>query len=948
MLPAAIATITIKKPESMKTIIVLACITLSGMAGLIYEIVWLKQAALVYGAATPALSTVLAVFFGGLALGSWLFGRWTPRLRRPLRVYAWLEFALAGSAILATFLFGPLDSVYGSAYRAFAARPWLLGAVRTLLVALVLLPPTVLMGGTLPLISRQFAVRSGQLAATVAWLYALNTLGAAAGCALAGFVLLPVLGLHGTILVGAVCNTVAGLGVMLAKLPGPEPADTDAAPPGVDPRPDRWTRLVAGLFALLGFTSLAAEILWSRFLTLLVHDTVYTWTITLTVVLVGIVIGSWLAGRLADRRQDSALLLGSLMGLAAVSTVGLPFLPVSFWRGLGEGALPFLVVLLPPAVFAGACLPAALRLVAVSPQLVGLDVGRLVALNTLGGILGSLLAGFVLLPHAGIQASLLIVSGCGLAGALVALLILPPARNRWRYGAATMLGVAWLAIPMATDVRVPADYLAPRAQLEAWTEGRASTLAAVHQADHLVLQIDRLWQGRDVRNHQIMAAHVPALLHPDPRRVCVVGVGVGQTASRFLMHETEQLDCVDIDPDIFPFIGDHFAADWLDDPRVRTVAEDGRTFVVHGRGVYDLISIEVGQTFRPGAATFYTREFYAAAAARLAPGGIVAQFVPLPFLDEAALRAVVATFIEVFPHSVLWYNTAELLLIGGGWQLDPARLARVETDQNLHADLAYSQWGGTEFYLDHLGNFLGGFLCGPEPLARLAAGAKPLRDSHPWLVYATRRARAESNLAAKLAPLLTELATSPAPLLTDTVDPDVLAAADRVRALNLADLVAATHVSAADRRRAAGDLRGTVSELNQALRANPESAEAARVQGDVLAQAGRDEDAARWLRRALDLRPDDHLVARGLGATLVKLGRTDEAVVLLKPVVAARPDDTVAWNALGAALGGRGQLEEAIRCFNRVIALDPDDQAARQNLQRARDQLRHSRARPGR
>ena len=940
MLVESVATDTSKKPESMKKIVVLACITLSGMAGLIYEIVWLKQAALVYGAATPALSTVLAVFFGGLALGSWLFGRWTPRLHQPLRIYAWLEFALAGAAILATFAFGPLDNVYGSLYRALAARPLLLGVVRTLLVALVLLPPTVLMGGTLPLISRQFAVRSGRLAATVAWLYALNTLGAAVGCALAGFILLPVLGLYGTMLVGVACNVAAGLGVMFARLPGPEPADTGAAPAAVDPAPGRWPRLVAGLFALLGFTSLAAEILWSRFLTLLVHDTVYTWTITLTVVLLGIVIGSWLAGRLADRRQDPALLLGSLMGLAAVCTVALPFLPVSFWRGLGQGGWPFLVVLLPPAVFAGACLPAALRLVAASPRMVGLDVGRLVALNTLGGILGSLLAGFVLLPHAGLQTSLLVISGCGLAGALAALLTLPPARNRWRFGAAAVLGLAWLAIPVTATVRVPADYLAPRALLEAWTEGRASTLAAVHQADHLVLQIDRLWQGRDVRNHQIMAAHVPALLHPDPRRVCVVGVGVGQTASRFLMHETEQLDCVDIDPDIFPFIRDNFDADWLDDPRVRTIAEDGRTFVVHGRGVYDLVSIEVGQTFRPGAATFYTREFYAAVAERLAPGGVVAQFVPLPFLNEAALRAVVATFLEVFPRSVLWYNTAELLLIGGGWQLDPARLARVETDPRLHTDLAYSQWGGTEFYLNHLGNFLGGFLCGPEALARLAADAAPLRDSRPWLVYATRRARAELDLAAKLAPLLTALATSPAPLLTSPVDADLLAAADRTRALNLADITAATHVAAADRLRATGDLRGTVGELNQALRANPESAEAARVMGDVLAQARRPEEAARWLRRALDLRPDDHLVARGLGATLVQLNRADEAVTLLQPVVAARPDDTVAWNSLGAALGGMGRLEEAIACFKRVVALDPGDQAARQNLQRARDQLR--------
>jgi len=930
----------------MKKTIVLLCIALSGAAGLIYEIVWLKKAALVYGAATPALSTVLAVFFGGLALGSWLFGRWTPRLARPMQVYAYLELALAAVALLATFAFGPLDSLYGAIFRSLSDQPWLLGIVRMLLVAVALLPPTILMGGTLPLISRQFAVRSHRLAGTVAWLYALNTLGAAAGCALAGFVLLPAIGLLGTVLVGVVCNLAAGLGVLYARLPGPEPAEATKKPEGDSPAPGAWIRLVAGLFALLGFTSLAAEVLWSRFLTLLVHDTVHTWAITLTVVLLGIVLGSWLVGRFADRRRDPALLLGTLLGLAAVSTVLLPYLPVNFLRGLGDQALPFLVVLLPPAIFAGACLPAALRLVAVSPKLVGLDVGRLIALNTGGGILGSLLAGFVLLPGLGLQISLLVISGCGLVGALLALLVLPQTNRRQRLGSAIVLGLAWLAIPLLANVRVPADYLAPRDQLVAWQEGRNSTLAAVKQAEHLILQIDRLWQGRDGRNHQIMAAHVPALLHPDPRRVCVVGIGVGQTASRFLMHETEQLDCVDIDADIFPFIRDHFAAHWLDDPRVHTATEDGRTFVVHGRGDYDLISIEVGQTFRPGAETFYTREFYASAAERLAPGGIVAQFVPLPFLDEAALRAVVATFIDVFPHSVLWYNTAELLLIGGeGWQLDPERILRVENDPALAGDLAYSQWGGTEFYLNNLGNFLGGFICGPDALAQLAADAEPMRDNRPWLVYATREARAESNNATELAPILTKLATSPAALLSSPVSDDVLAAMDRTRDLNLADLVAADHVAAADRYRSAGDLPKAVGELNQALRTNPESAEATRVLGDALAQANRTKEAARWLRRALMMRPDDILVARGLGGLLVQMGQSAEAVALLKPVVEARPSDNTAWNSLGAALGEMGRLEEAIVCFKRVIAIDPEDTAARQNLQRAQAQLRHSRAR---
>jgi spermidine synthase len=939
----------------MKRNLVLLWIALSGAAGLIYEVVWLKKAALVTGAATPALSTVLAVFFGGLAIGAWVFGRWSARLARPLHVYALLELALAALGLLATFAFGPLDAVYGRAFAALADQPAALTMVRTLLIAAVLLPPTVLMGGTLPLIARQFATERDHLAGTVAWLYALNTLGAAAGCALAGFVLVPALGIWGTALVAAACNAVAGVGVLLARLPAPDLAGDQAIettstrgraahgspPAGENARAGAW--LTAAIFALLGGTSLAGEVLWSRFLTLLVHDTVYTWTITLTVVLLGIVIGSWLAGRLADRVADPALLLGALMGLAAVTGILMPLLPPRWWQGLGESAWPFVLVLLPPAVFAGACLPAALRLVAREPALVGLDLGRLTALNTGGGILGSLLAGFVLLPGVGLHRSLLIVSGAALLGALAALVALPGPRRARRLGVAAAVGMAWLAIPLASDVRLPADYLAPRGSLLAWDEGRASTLAVVRHGEHRVLQIDRLWQGRDERNHQIVAAHVPALLHPDPRSVCVVGAGVGQTASRFLMHGIDHLDCVDIEPAVFPFIREHFDATWLDDPRVRAVGEDGRNWIVHGESAYDLVSIEIGQTFRPGAEAFYTREFYAAVAAKLAPGGLVSQFVPLPFLDEASLRDILATFLDVFPRAILWYNTAELLLIGGEWRLDPDRLGLVERDPRLHADLAYSQWGGTDVYLDQLGPLLGGFLCGPDELADLAAGGRILHDDRPRLAYVARDARQEQDRTAPLVPLLRDHARSPAALLTFAVPQPVLDAAARTQGGNLNDLLAAGHVARADRLRAQGDLAGAVDALGEALRANPMSAEAARVLGDVLAQAGRPREAARWQRRALDLRPDDHVVARGLAGSLVQLGRAAEAEPIARRVVEARPRDADAWNTLGAALAAQGELAEAIACFERTRTLRPGDQAAVQNLQRARAQLRQQR-----
>ena len=660
----------------MKYALALSCFWLSGAAGLIYEVVWIRRAALVFGATAPALSTVLAIFFGGLALGSWLGGRLAQRTARPLRVYGWLELALAAIALAATWTLSASDLIYGPIYRALGGQPLLLALVRPLVVTLALLPPTVVMGATLPLLCRHFVHDRGRIAGPVGALYALNTLGAAAGCAAAGFWLLPAIGGWGSALVAASLNAAAGAAMLLAAPVRVEPVVPAAGEPAVaEPAPRRDVVLAGGLFAATGLVALAVEVLWARFLALLVPNSVHTYTIALTVTLVGIVLGSGIAARIADRREHLATAFGLLLGGGAAAVLAIMHLPPDTWRALGTGTVVYLAVLLPPAICSGACLPVAVRMALRDPRLAPAGVGRLVALNTAGGIVGSLLAGFVLLPWFGLAGSARVVTGFGVAAGIVALLRGDGRTLRTGRVLAVGLAAAWIAAALLPRTRVPADFLAPAPQLVAWSEGQAATLAAVRSGDDLALQIDRLWQGRRAKNHQIVAAHVPMLLHPDPRRVAVIGVGVGQTASRFLMHDVEQLDCVDIEPAVFPFIAQHFDASWLRDARVHAFAEDGRTFIAHGRGAYDLISIEVGQTFRPGVEAFYTREFYAQARERLRDGGLVAQFVPLAFLDEPSLRRIVATFVAAMPRSVLWYNTAELLLIGGDrLVLDPARL----------------------------------------------------------------------------------------------------------------------------------------------------------------------------------------------------------------------------------------------------------------------------------
>jgi spermidine synthase len=922
----------------MKYALALSCFWLSGAAGLIYEVVWIRRAALVFGATAPALSTVLAIFFGGLALGSWFGGRLAQRTARPLRVYGWLELALAAIALAATWALSATDTLYGPIYRALGGQPLLLALARPMVVTLALLPPTVVMGATLPLLCGHFVRSRGRIAGQVGALYALNTFGAAVGCAAAGFWLLPAIGGWGSALTAASLNFVAGVAMLFAAPVRQESAMPQVGAPALaDTAARRDVVLAGGLFAATGLVALAVEVLWARFLALLVPNSVHTYTIALTVTLVGIVLGSGVAARIADRRENLATAFGLLLGGGAAAVLAIMHLPPNTWRALGSSTGVYLALLLPPAICSGACLPVAVRMALRDPRLAPAGVGRLVAINTVGGIVGSLLAGFVLLPWLGLAGGARVVTGFGVVAGIVALLCGGRRTGRTSGLLAGGLAAAWIAAAVLPPARVPADYLAPAAELVAWSEGQAATLAAVRRSDDVALQIDRLWQGRRGKNHQIMAAHVPMLLHPGPRRVAVIGVGVGQTASRFLMYDVDQLDCVDIEPAVFPFIAAHFGAGWLRDPRVHAFAEDGRTFIAHGQGAYDLISIEVGQTFRPGVEAFYTREFYAQARERLRDGGLIAQFVPLPFLDEPSLRRIVATFVAAMPRSVLWYNTSELLLIGGDkLALDPARLRLASSDPGLAADLAYSQWGGDTWQLHDLGALLGGFLCGPDGLTRLAAGTPLLRDDQPVLAYATAGAREEDMREIPLAAVLARYLEPVAPFLAGPVDPEVLATAARVQALNVADISSSAHRRRGEGWRAAGDLQRAITELRTALDLNPQSAEVVRVLADVYLQAQRPDIAIRLFRDALTMRPNDTSVRRGLGLALVQAGQLTEAETVLRPAVVRDPADKVAWNTLGAALAGQGKHDEAISCFERVLALDPRDQAARQNLQRAR------------
>jgi len=944
------------------------CFFVSGFAGLVYEIAWIRRASLVFGSTTAALSTVLAVFFGGLALGAWLFGKLSLRTPRPLRWYALLEFGVAAGALASLALFGLVDGPYGDAWRGaltvttdvdgltwLTAGP-LLALLRFLLVVLVLLVPTTLMGGTLPLFVRQFTVDDDRLGASVGFLYGLNTLGGVAGTLAAGFLLLPRLGITGAVAVAAAGNLLAGglaLTLKLQAAVAPEQAAAAARTgdrPPTTPAPLR--RLMPALFFAAGLTAVGAEVLWSRFLSLVIRNSVITYTLTLAVVLAGIVLGSWLAGRVADRRRllgvDRAAWYGLLQLFAGAVLAVVMFLPVAWWQALGQGLAPIVLLMLPGAAASGALFPLANRLVLADAAGSAAGVGRMTALNTVGGILGSLVVGFAVLPHLGMDLGVRLLAGFALVAGGAALWLAGGGRTIRAAGCVAAVAAAY-GLPALTGIRLPDAHLAPAGQLVDVTEGQGATLAAVRVDDRLQLQIDRLWQGNDRKGHQIMAAHVPALLHGNPRDVLVIGVGVGQTAGRFLLYDVDRVDCVDIEPAIFPFIERNFPTAWMHDPRVVLVPEDGRTFTAHTDRRYDIVSVEVGQVFRPGVDAFYTREFYEEARALLKPDGLVAQFCSLAFFGPDEFAAVLQTFLAVFPDAVLWYNTQELLLIGsatGPPRLDPALLEEGGLPPAAAADLAWSHWGGPPYQLDHPGALLGGFLAAGADLRALAAGGAVYGDDRPVLAYATADAEPWQHREIPLLRTIRSRLSPFAAVVGDTaaLDPAVLALARRTRELNLQDIVADGKLADAVAGVVSGtgrpaDFDQTLGQLRDAVRANPENVRAWYDAGKFLLMHRRADGAVDPLTRAARLDPGDGLVRRDLGLALVQTNQAGEALPHLREAIRLRPDDGAAWNYLGAALGATGDAAGAVRAFERALALTPGDAAVQQNLARARRQL---------
>ena len=847
------------------------CFFCSGFLSLAYEVCWIRKASLVFGAASFAISTVIGVFFAGLAIGSYFSGRSSRLMARPLVGYAIVELAVGLAAILSPVAFLVADHAFGWLYPIVFDHFWALCGVRLALIAAILLPPALLMGATLPLCCRYFVRSSDCVQRSVGLLYGLNTLGAAVGCAMCGFVLLPRWGADATLHYGGIFNLAVAAAAWTVERSNsaaqpyrPETGDRSSETRPYDASPKVAGNYALGaLFFLTGFVALGHEIVWARFLSLLMHNSVYTYTLTLTVILAGIVLGSGLASTLFVHTRRPAALLGGLQAAIAVTVLGTLFFPVEYWQlwrnvdSLAWQLALIALIMLPSATLSGIAFPVAAGLTARRPDETAAQVGRLAAINTCGGLVGSLVIGFGAIPVFGLHATVLMTTAASVLGGLVAWWWIDQ-QLAWRTKAnlSCIACGLWVLIPLLSGAHVPADFLATRGQLIDVREGLSGHIAVVRGDEgQLRLEIDRLWQGENRHTHQVVAAHVPMALHDKPRRILVIGLGPGQTASRFLMYPIDRLDCVEIERELLSLLPSYFQGAWMKDPRVRCIIEDGRNYVWHTDQHYDVISIEVGQAFRPGVAAFYTHDFYERAKEKLSAGGLLTQFVSLEFFNCDELRCVIGTFAAVFPECALFHNRTELLLVGkhdGKLTLTPSRLKALAANPLACRDLTFSYWGDVDSRLCCPHVFAGNFLAGGEDLKRFAGGSPLARDAVPWLEFSTSSHGTPDIRAAKAE---LERHLSPVRQLLDQSDADEQRKVAAIRQRNLDNLLCEECIWQARRRLRDGQAADAVVLLREALHWNQDHVGAHVLLGDALALAGRYSAASEEWRAALVRNP---------------------------------------------------------------------------------------------
>ena len=745
---------------------------ISGITALVYEIIWTRQLTLVFGHTVYSVSIVLSAFMAGLGAGSYIWGHWIDRAvvekekTPPLLMYGRIEILIFAASAVLSLIFSEFDGVYAWMHRWLPDSPMLSNLFKAVLAFLLMFVPATFMGATLPIISKYYVTDNARLGTQIGYLYAINTLGAAMGCVLTGFIFISAFGVLQTALFASVANLIIGIGCIRIhqeehpgeKVPWRLP---QIKWPSVTLSGEQ--KLWLSVSFVCGFTALAYEVLWTRLLVFSIASTAYSFSLMLAVFLLGICIGSLVVvpviARVSSLRTVLIALQAGIGVYVLFSLFSMENLLSSPWNSYnlvnpGKTFLHYFkdsaALMLVPTLLFGMSFPVLIKLVSGGHESVGRGTGQVYSANTLGGILGSLVAGFVLLPWLGTEKSLMAVAALNFM--MVPLLFGTGEYSTpgLRKGVAAVAVVAVLALTLILpgnllDRFFMRDSVGKRDQsgLLYFEEGLTDTVA-VFRDDYGVLDPTAkrlITNGISMSSSNVIAtrymkllAHLPILMSDHPENVMVICFGTGQTTGAAGIHpRVGQVDSVELSPSVLNAAPSFKTEnhDVANNPKVNFVVQDGRNYLLTTQKRYDVITGEPPPPRTAFTVNLYSQDFYEAARDRLNPGGLMAQWIPLHSQSAEEVDMHFKTFLSVFPHAVAWMPVANEILIVGSDQpitLDFNKLKERMADPEIAPALR-------DIYIPDIYHLLGSIWFLEEDMQALSAGRPLITDNRPRIEF---------------------------------------------------------------------------------------------------------------------------------------------------------------------------------------------------------------------
>ena len=807
--------------------LILLIFFLSGASGLIYEIVWTRLLSLVFGVSSFAISTVLTVFMAGLGIGGYIFGRLIDKRGNPLKVYAVLEILIGLYAILLPNLISLSEWLYIRLYnlplppfiKVGEGGFFLLSAERFLISSLILIFPTTMMGGTLPVISRFLIKSENRIGVDIGVIYSLNTFGAVAGCIITGFYLIEVVGVTQSLYLAAALNLFAGGGAyVISQKTEVRSQESEVRiknsrfkyqisnSPHLNPLPKgrgkgegkssifNFQSLILIAFGFSGMAALSYEVLWTRVLILILDNTIYAFSTILFTFLLGIAGGSLIYSKISNFTTHSRkcpeisnitlfALFQILIGLMGFMSLLLfanhnllsswlntfitwvsQFAGIGYWRGkmLATFLMTFLIMII-PTMLMGASFPAVSTIYLKNLKGIGKGIGGIYLVNTIGAIIGSFSAGFILLPIVGIQKSIIFTGAIPLLFGII-LILLPPlhpplTKGGRRGGNLPRYFISIISITISIIIIVfifrsgdipklmSIEKIDKGNEILYYKEGIGGTVLVSSQETDLTpyrKPVKRLWingdpiagEFRGALQLERLQAHLPLLFHSNPKEALIICFGTGSTAGAVSDHNVNEIYAVDISKEVFNG-GRYFTEgnrDILSDSRFKMIIEDGRNFLLATDKKFDLITSEPPPPSNAGIVNLYSREYYMLCKSRLKEGGMVSHWIPLHHLSEDDFRMLVSTFVSVFPHSTMWFTKWDAIMIGSDERLSINFENLKERFNNKRLQESLKEIGMSNPF-----QLLSTFMMDEDDLHKFIDGAPVVTDDNPYVEFTAPR-----------------------------------------------------------------------------------------------------------------------------------------------------------------------------------------------------------------